>query len=58
MPEVAAAKDIVMGFQVIRTTAEGNLAFLHEQAQVFGTLPVPNPPPPPEVQDLWSAYGN
>jgi FtsP/CotA-like multicopper oxidase with cupredoxin domain len=21
-------------------------------------LPVPNPPPPPEVQELWSAYGN
>jgi FtsP/CotA-like multicopper oxidase with cupredoxin domain len=54
VPEVAAAKDIVMGFQVIRTTADGTLAFVHEQAEVFGTFPGATSP---ELQGLWSTYG-
>src|SRR5207237_7314952 len=37
VPEVAAAKDIPMAFQVIRSLADGRVVFVHEQAQQFGT---------------------
>jgi FtsP/CotA-like multicopper oxidase with cupredoxin domain len=61
VPEVAAAKDVVMGFQVIRTLLDGSVAFVHEQAQQFGTYPFPDftktPQiiPPPENQGRTSA---
>ena len=38
IPEVAAAKDVLMAFQVIRTTNDGKVVFVHEQAQQFGTF--------------------
>src|SRR5438270_13794733 len=63
VPEVAAAKDVPMAFQVIRSLADGRVVFVHEQAQQFGTFPFPDftktPPvlPPPEQQGLWSTYG-
>jgi FtsP/CotA-like multicopper oxidase with cupredoxin domain len=59
VPEVAAAKDIVMGFQVIRSLTNGNFAFVHQQAQQFGTFPFPGGPVPPTIieQGVWSTYG-
>jgi hypothetical protein len=63
VPEVAAAKDIPMAFQVIRATNDGKVVFVHEQAQQFGTFPFPNFDPnnffipPTENQGLWSTYG-
>ena len=45
---VAAAKDVPMAFQVIRSTSDGKVVFVHEQAEQFGTFPFPdftkNPP--------------
>ena len=38
VPEVAAAKDVLMAFQVIRATNDGKVVFVHEQAQQFGTF--------------------
>jgi FtsP/CotA-like multicopper oxidase with cupredoxin domain len=49
VPEVAAAKDFVMGFQVIRTDLNGNNPFVYQQATQFGTNPA--------QQGLWSTYG-
>jgi FtsP/CotA-like multicopper oxidase with cupredoxin domain len=59
VPEVAAAKDIPMAFQVVRSLNDGSVVFVHEQAQQFGTFPFPNDPTPPtpEQQGLWSTYG-
>jgi FtsP/CotA-like multicopper oxidase with cupredoxin domain len=59
VPEVAAAKDVPMAFQVIRSTHDGKVVFVHEQAQQFGTFPFPTdtPPPTPAQQGLWSTYG-
>jgi FtsP/CotA-like multicopper oxidase with cupredoxin domain len=63
VPEVAAAKDVPMAFQVIRATNDGKVVFVHEQAQQFGTFPFPNFDPnnffipPTENQGLWSTYG-
>ncbi len=63
VPEVAAAKDIPMAFQVVRSLNDGRVVFVHEQAQQFGTFPFPdftkNPPvlPPAAAQGLWSTYG-
>jgi FtsP/CotA-like multicopper oxidase with cupredoxin domain len=63
VPEVAAAKDIVMGFQVIRAANDGKLIFVHEEAQQFGSFPFidfsKTPPtfPSIEQQGLWSTYG-
>jgi FtsP/CotA-like multicopper oxidase with cupredoxin domain len=63
VPEVAAAKDVPMAFQVVRSLNDGSVVFVHEQAEQFGTFPFPdftkNPPfiPPPENQGLWSTYG-
>jgi len=55
LPEVAAAKDLVMGFQVIRTDLNGNVPFVNEESGQFGTFP-------PDTTDLasqgiWSTYG-
>jgi len=63
VPEVAAAKDVPMAFQFVRSLSDGRVVFVHEQAQQFGTFPFPdftkNPPvlPPPEDQGVWSTYG-
>jgi FtsP/CotA-like multicopper oxidase with cupredoxin domain len=59
VPEVAAAKDVPMAFQVIRSTNDGKVVFVNEKAQQFGTSPFspPAPPPPIENQGLWSTYG-
>lgn len=59
VPEVAAAKDIPMAFQVVRSLSTGKVVFVHERAEQFGTFPFPTdtPPPTPEQQGLWSTYG-
>jgi FtsP/CotA-like multicopper oxidase with cupredoxin domain len=60
VPEVAAAKDVPMAFQVIRSTNDGKVVFVHQQAQQFGTFPIPGEGPffPSIVQQgLWSTYG-
>lgn len=64
MPEVAAAKDIPMAFQVVRSTNDGKVVFVHQEAQQFGTFPFPDfsvagKPfiPPADDQGLWSTYG-
>jgi FtsP/CotA-like multicopper oxidase with cupredoxin domain len=59
VPEVVAARDVPMAFQVIRATNDGTLVFVHQQAQQFGTFPFPDhdPPPTTEQQGLWSTYG-
>ena len=59
VPEVAAAKDVPMAFQVIRSTNDGKVVFVNEKTQQFGTSPFspPAPPPPIENQGLWSTYG-
>src|SRR5438552_3904951 len=57
--EVAAAKDVPMAFQVIRSRSDGKVVFVHEQAEQFGTFPFPDDPTPPTAaqQGLWSTYG-
>jgi FtsP/CotA-like multicopper oxidase with cupredoxin domain len=63
VPEVAAAKDVPMAFQVIRSLNDGSVVFVNEQAQQFATFPLPDfttdPPfiPPPAMQGVWSTYG-
>jgi FtsP/CotA-like multicopper oxidase with cupredoxin domain len=61
VPEVAAAKDVVMSFQVIRTLVDGGVPvpFVNEKAQQFGTFPFPFQVPGPtiEQQGVWSTYG-
>lgn len=61
VPEVAAAKDVPMAFQVIRSTNDGKVVFVNEKTQQFGTFPFPPPVgqsvPPIENQGLWSTYG-
>ena len=39
LPEVAAARDVVMSFQEIRTDLNGNMPFVNQQATQFGTFP-------------------
>src|SRR6516164_7329307 len=58
VPEVAAAKDVPMAFQVIRSTNDGKVVFVNEKSQQFSTsaFSPPAPPPPIENQGLWSAY--
>jgi FtsP/CotA-like multicopper oxidase with cupredoxin domain len=60
VPEVAAAQDIPLAFQVVRSLSDGSVVFVHEEAQQFGTLPPPPDNPtvlsPPELQGLWSTY--
>lgn len=55
VPEVAAAKDVVMGFQLIRTTTDGNVAYVHQVAEQFGTFPFFTTDP--LQQGIWSTYG-
>ncbi len=55
LPEVAAARDVVMGFQVIRTDLKGNVPFVHQQATQFGTFPFFTTDP--VQQGIWSTYG-
>ena len=59
VPEVAAAKDIPMAFQVIRATNDGKVVFVNEKTAQFGTSPPPNSKPFPTIkqQGLWSTYG-
>jgi FtsP/CotA-like multicopper oxidase with cupredoxin domain len=59
VPEVAAAKDVPMAFQVVRSLNDGSVVFVHEQAEQFGTFPfiTSTPPPTPAQQGLWSTYG-
>ena len=40
LPEVAAARDVVMGFQVIRTDLNGNVPFVNQKTTQFGTFPL------------------
>ena len=55
LPEVAAARDVVMGFQVIRTDLNGNVPFVNQQATQFGTFPFFNTDP--AQQGPWSTFG-
>jgi FtsP/CotA-like multicopper oxidase with cupredoxin domain len=70
--EVAAAKDIPMAFQLVKSLSDGVVVFVHQETQQFGTFPFPgfayNPPgcpncppasfiPAPPQQGLWSTYG-
>jgi len=55
VPEVAAAKDFVMGFQVIRTDLNGNNPFVNQVANQFGTFPFGTTDP--TQQGIWSTYG-
>jgi FtsP/CotA-like multicopper oxidase with cupredoxin domain len=50
VPEVKAARDVVMGFQVVRVGADGKVPFVNQEATQFGTNPV-NPLLP---AGLWS----
>jgi FtsP/CotA-like multicopper oxidase with cupredoxin domain len=55
VPEVAAAKDLVMGFQVIRTAIDGTQPFVHQDAEQFGTFPFFTTDV--KQQGVWSTYG-
>jgi FtsP/CotA-like multicopper oxidase with cupredoxin domain len=63
VPEVAAAKDVPMAFQIVRSLNDGRVVFVHQETQQFGTFPIPdftkNPPdlPPAAEQGVWSTYG-
>ena len=64
VPEVAAAKDIPMAFQIVRSTNDGSVVFVNEKAEQFGTFPFPpspggfDPPGPTLAQQgVWSTYG-
>jgi FtsP/CotA-like multicopper oxidase with cupredoxin domain len=55
LPEIKAAKDLVMGFQVIRTDLQGNVPTVNEQATQFGTFPFGTMDP--TLQGPWSTFG-
>ena len=55
LPEVAAAKDVVMGFQVIRTAVDGKVVFVNQKSEQFGTFPFGTRDKKP--QGIWSTYG-
>jgi FtsP/CotA-like multicopper oxidase with cupredoxin domain len=60
LPEIQAAKDLVMGFQVIRTLLNGEVAFVNQASTQFGTWPPPDDPRftgDPAQQGPWSTYG-
>lgn len=40
VPEVKAARDVLMGFQVIRTRVDGTVPFVNPESTQFGTNPV------------------
>ena len=55
VPEVKAAKEVLMGFQVIRTNLEGNqpVHITDQDAKAFSSSPRENEP-----DGVWSFYGN
>jgi FtsP/CotA-like multicopper oxidase with cupredoxin domain len=56
VPEVAAAKDVVMGFQIIRTKLDGDtVPTVNEKSQQFGTYPFFTDKK--KFQGPWSTYG-
>src|SRR4051794_5360897 len=55
LPEVAAAKDVVMGFQIIKTALNGKLVFVNQKAEQFGTFPFFTKDI--KQQGIWSTYG-
>jgi FtsP/CotA-like multicopper oxidase with cupredoxin domain len=55
LPEIKAAKDLVMGFQVIRTDVQGDVPTVNEQATQFGTFPLDSSDP--TQQGVWSTFG-
>jgi FtsP/CotA-like multicopper oxidase with cupredoxin domain len=55
LPEIKAAKDLVMGFQVIRTDLKGEVVFVNQASAQFGTFP-PDTTDPAQ-QGVWSTYG-
>ncbi|HKA55919.1 MAG TPA: multicopper oxidase domain-containing protein, partial [Candidatus Binatia bacterium] len=50
VPEVKAAKEVVMAFQVVRTDPKGQVPFVYLGAEEFGT----NPFAPEQPAGLWS----
>ncbi len=55
LPEIKAAKDLVMGFQVIRAGVNGDLPFVNQEATQFGTFPFGTTDP--LQQGVFSTYG-
>ena len=55
LPEVAAAKDVPMMFQVIRTGLDGKMPWVNEKAEWFGTFPFGTTDI--KQQGIWSTYG-
>src|SRR6266545_4780598 len=55
VPEVAAARDVPMMFQVIRTAVDGTQPFVHERSEQFGTFPFFTNVK--AHQGIWSTYG-
>jgi FtsP/CotA-like multicopper oxidase with cupredoxin domain len=55
VPEVKAAKDLVMGFQVIRADTRGRVPGVNQQATQFGTFPFFTEEP--TLQGVWSTFG-
>ena len=41
VPEVAAAKDIPMAFQLVKSLSDGSVVFVQQETQQFGTFPFP-----------------
>jgi FtsP/CotA-like multicopper oxidase with cupredoxin domain len=55
VPEVAAARDVPMMFQVIRAAVDGTQPFVHKIAEKFGTFPFFTNVK--TSQGIWSTYG-
>jgi FtsP/CotA-like multicopper oxidase with cupredoxin domain len=55
VPEVAAAQDVPMAFQVIKTGLDGNMPFVNQKAEQFGTFPFGTTDL--KQQGVWSTYG-
>jgi FtsP/CotA-like multicopper oxidase with cupredoxin domain len=55
LPEIKAAKDLVMGFQVIRSDLQGKVPFVNQHATQFGTFPFGTMEP--TMQGVWSTFG-
>jgi FtsP/CotA-like multicopper oxidase with cupredoxin domain len=55
LPEIKAAKDLVMGFQVIRAGVNGEVPFVNQEATQFGTFPFGTTDP--LQQGVFSTYG-
>jgi FtsP/CotA-like multicopper oxidase with cupredoxin domain len=55
LPEIAAAKDVPMMFQVIRTGLDGKMPFVSQEAEQFGTFPFGTTDI--KQQGIWSTYG-